>query len=369
VLLFAAIVLFAVGHFGRPEIDTPTIMAMAISCAVLYFLSILLHELGHAMWARHERWKVDKITLYGFGGLAWVWPSGPYASARGYFRVIAAGPFVTVALILLFGAAEAAGEALGWPRSVVDVLGLLALGNLALLLFNLAPALPLDGGQMLLAWLWRRSSWGAEAANRTLRRTGTVCVYLTVGVGVVLLATGRLFAGYIVAVAGIEIFFMASSYYSGMMAAASARARPRRRRTEVVGDLIRERELDVPEGSSTNDFLDQVARARGLSTRAFAVKRAGELVGYTSIGLAHQAAEAQRDGSVAEAMVRMDEAIQLDPNTSLAAALEQLPGVNDHGIVVEDGRVTGIVSRRAIAEALLEPADAGRGRTALAAPR
>ncbi len=67
-------------------------------------------------------------------------------------------------------------------------------------------------------------------------------------------------------------------------------------------------------------------------------------------------------------MVRMDEAIQLDPNTSLAAALEQLPGVNDHGIVVEDGRVTGIVSRRAIAEALLEAADAGRGRAALASP-
>jgi len=133
VLLFAAIVSFAVGHFGRPEIDTLTVMAMAISCAVLYFLSILLHELGHALWARHERWTVDKITLYGFGGLAWVWPSGPYASARGYFRVIAAGPLVTVALILLLGAAERVGEALGWPRSVVDVLGLLALVSVEVL--------------------------------------------------------------------------------------------------------------------------------------------------------------------------------------------------------------------------------------------
>jgi Zn-dependent protease/sulfur carrier protein ThiS len=350
-------------------------MAMAVSCAALYFLSILLHEFGHALWARHERWTVDKITLYGFGGIAWVGPSGPYASARGYFRVIAAGPLVTVALILLLGAAERAGEALGWPRSVVDVLGLLALGNVAVLLFNLVPALPLDGGQMLLAWLWRRSSYGAEAAQRTLRRTGTVCIYLTVGIGVVLLATGRLYAGYIIAIAGVQILFMASSYYKGMAAAASARlrgrgrGRSRSRSSEVVGDLIRERELSVPEGSSTDDLLDQVARARGLSTRAFAVKRNGQLVGYTSIGLAHQAAEAQGDRSVADAMVRMDDAIQLDPTTTLAAALEQLPDVNDHGIVVEDGRVTGIVSRRAVAEALLEAADAGRGRTALASPR
>jgi Zn-dependent protease/sulfur carrier protein ThiS len=366
-LLFAGIVSFVVGYFGRPEIDTPTIMAMAISCALLYFLSILLHELGHALWARHERWKVDKITLYGFGGLAWVWPSGPYVSARGYFRVIAAGPLVTVALILLFGAAEWAGEALGWPRSVVDVLGLLALGNVALLLFNLTPVLPLDGGQMLLAWLWRRSSYGAEAANRTLKRTGTVCIYLMVGVGIVLLATGRLFAGYIVAISGVEIFIMASSYYKGMAAAASA-TRPRRGRL-LVGDLIRGRELSVPEGSSVNDFLDQVARARGLSTHAFAVIRDGELVGYTSIGLAHQAAEDQGDRSVADAMVRMDEAIQLDPNTPLAAALEQLPDVSDQGIVVEDGRVTGIVSRRAIAEALLDAPEADRARAAFTTPR
>lgn len=366
VLLFAAIVSFVIWYLGRPEIDTLTVMGMAIACAALYFLSLLLHEMGHALWGLREGWKVDKITLYGLGGIAWVGPGGAYYSARSYFRTIAAGPLVTVALIFLFGGAERAGEALGWPRSVVDVLGLLTLGNVALLLFNLVPALPLDGGQMLLAWLWRRSSGGAEAAKRTLMRTGAVSAYLAVGCGAVLLVTGRLFAGYMVAIAGLQILLMGSLYYR---ATASARVRVSPRRGEVVGDLIRERDLSFPEGNGADDYLDRVARARGLSTRAFGVTRDGELVGYTSIGLAHQAAEAGREGAVADAVVRKDEAIQLDPNTSLEEALERLPDVSDHGIVVEDGRVTGIVARRAIAEALLEAADAGRGRPPPAAPR
>lgn len=339
-------------------------MGMAISGAALFFLSILLHELGHAFWALHERWKVEKITLYALGGIAWLGPSGPHYSPRSYFRVVVAGPLVTVALILLLGASEQAGEALGWPRSVIDVLGLLAVGNAVVLLFNLSPALPLDGGQMLLAWLWRRSSHGAEAAKRTLRRTGAVSVYAALGCGAILLATGRLFAGYMVAIAGVQILLMSSIYYRGVT---SARGRPGRR-SEVVGDLIREREVSVPEGSSGSDFLDRVARARGLSTRAFAVMRGGELVGYTSIGLAHQATEAQRDGSGVDAMVRKEDAIQLDPNISLEAALEQLPEATDNGIVVEGGRVTGIVSRRAVAEALLEAADAARGRRSVKAP-
>jgi len=365
VLLFLVLIQAVIGRLGRPEIDTLTMMGMAISGAALFFLSILLHELGHAFWALHERWKVNKITLYGLGGIAWLGPSGPHYSPRAYFRMVVAGPRVTVALILLFGVAARAGDALGWPTSVVEVLGLLALANTVVLLFNLVPALPLDGGQMLLAWLFRRSSDGGEAAKRTLTRTGAVSAYLALGGGAVLLVTGRLYAGYMVAIAGVEILLMSSFYYRGM-ALASARPRQRPKPGDRVGDLIRERDLSVPEDSSTNDFLDQVARARGLSTRAFAVMRDGELVGYTSIGLAHRAAEAQRDGSVVDAMVRMDQAIQLDPNTSLETALEQLPNVTDSGIIVEDGRVTGIVSRQAVAEALLEAADTTRG-AALAA--
>lgn len=350
-LLFGGIVLLVTDRLARPELDTVTLLGMAIVCAVLSFVSILLHELGHALWALREHWRVDRITLYGFGGIAWM-GSGPYASPRAYFRVIAAGPLVTVALIVLLGATEQIGDTLRWPRSVVDVVGLLTFLQVVILLFNLAPAFPLDGGQMLSAWLWRRSGDPA-AAVRVVMRTGPLIACIAVAAGMLLLVSGTLFVGLIVAIAGMEILFLASI----VARAAHPSQHPR---AEVVGDLIRERPLSFSAHSGVDDLFEQMASARGLGTRAFAVMREGKIVGYTSMGLARQVAE-ERDGStVAEAMVRRDHALRLDPNIRLEEALEQMPDATDRAIVVEDGGVTGIVLRRAIADALLEAAEARR---------
>lgn len=351
VLLFGGIILLVMARLGRPEVDSPTLLGMAIACAVVYFVSILLHELGHALWALREGWQVDRITLHGLGGIAWL-RGGPYWSSRAYFRVVAAGPLVTAGLVVLFGGIERIGEAVGFPSAVVEVAGLLAFLQLVMLVFNLVPAFPLDGGQMMLAWLWRGSP-DPGAAARTAMRAGMLSACLALAAGMLLLVSGTLFVGYVVTVAGVQLLFLVSVF--SPPAARASHPRP-----EVVGDLIRQRQVAIPVDGSVEDLLDQVASARGLGTRALAVTRDGELVGYTSMGLARQVAEERESPTVAEAMVRRDEAIQLDPNTPLEEALEQLPDVRDRAIVVEDGKVTGIVLRRAIANALLEAAQARR---------
>lgn len=354
-LLFAVIFQGVMGRFGSPEVGTLTLVAMATACASLLFLSILLHELGHALWALHWRWHVDRITLYGLGGLAWLRPPGPYASPRAHFQVIAAGPLVTLALVLFFGATQRAGEALGWPGPVVNVAGYLMWINAIVLLFNLAPAFPLDGGRMLRAWLWRRRG-DPDAAALTVVRAGAVTGYLTAGGAIVLLATGALHVGFIVALASAHILFLVSRF------ASPPRTVARRHHTGVVGDLIRQGPVAVPENSSVSDFLDRAAHAPGHSTHAFGVTGDGKLSGYMSLGLAQQVPVEDRDRrTVGDTMVRGEEAIKLDPNTPLDQALEQLPGASDRGMVVEDGRVTGIVLRQGIAEALLQEAEARRG--------
>jgi len=359
-LLFALIFQGVMGRFRSPEVDTLTLVAMAAACSLGYFVCLLLHELGHAFRALRAKWQVDRITLYGLGGVAWLRPGGPYVSPRAYFQVIAAGPLVTAVLVLLLGATERAGGALGWPGAVVDVVGYLTLANAVLLGFNLLPAFPLDGGQMLRAWLVRRSG-DSEATGRTVARTGAVTGYLTLGAAAVLLASGMLSAGFTAAFAGGLIIFLMSRF------PAVAGPVAQRAHVEVVGDLIQRGPLVVPDASSVTDFLDRAARARGHSTHAFAVTRDGVLVGYTSLGLANQVPAQERDGStVLDATVRWDEAVQLDPNTPLERALEQLQDVSERGIVVEDGRVTGLVSRQTVAEALLEAADAKRGRSEVA---
>ncbi len=357
-LLLGWLVIVGMGRLARPEIPSVTLITMVTACALLFVVSILLHELGHALWALRERWQVDRITLYGLGGLAWT-RSGPYASPRAQLRVIAAGPLVTAALVVLFGATQQLGQALGWPRAVVDVAGLLTLLQVMLLVFNLAPAFPLDGGQMLRALLWRRSGDPA-AATRTAMRAGAISAYVALAAGIVLLVSGRLFAGSIVAIAGLQILFILSAF-SGPVGPA------RRPRAEVVGDLIRERPFPICADSGVDELLEQLACARGLATRAFPVTREGELVGYTSIGLASQVARERNGATVSEAMVPRDQAaVQLDANTPLEEALEKVPDVADRAIVVEDGLVTGIVLRRAIAQALLETEVAKRERRELA---
>ncbi|MDQ3719851.1 MAG: site-2 protease family protein [Actinomycetota bacterium] len=361
VLLFAVIFQGVMGRFRSPEVDTLTLVAMATACSVGFFVSILLHELGHAFRALRAKWQVDRITLYGLGGIAWLRSDDPYVSPRAYFQVIAAGPLVTAVLILLFGATERAGEALGWPGPVVDVAGYLTLANAILLVFNLLPAFPLDGGQLLRAWLVRRSG-DSEAAARTVARTGAVTGYLTLGAAAVLLASGMLDAGFAAAFAGGLIIFLVSRSSELAVAPVAPRAD-----VEVVGDLLRRAPIVVPETSSVTDFLERAARTRGHSTHAFAVTRNGVLVGYTSLGLAHQIPAEERDRSaVIDATVRWEEAIQLDPNTPLEQALEQLQGDSDRGIVVEDGRVIGLLLRQTVAEALLEAADVKRGRSEVA---
>ena len=243
--------------------------------------------------------------------------------------------------------------------AVVDVAGYLTLLEAFLLVFNLLPAYPLDGGQMLQAWLWRRSG-DAQVAFRTAVKVSTVIGYSTVGAAVVLLATGRLSAGFSAAFAGGLILFMLWSFSGVEVATAPARTGE----IEVVGDLLRQRAVVVPETSSLNDFLDRVADGRGQSTHAFAVTRNGVLVGYTSVGLAHQVPAQERDRStVFDTMVRWEDAIQLAPHTPLEQALEQLADAGDRGIVVDSGRVTGIVVRETIAAALLEASDERRGLT------
>ncbi len=123
---------------------------MALAAALLFFLSLLLHELGHALEARREGMEIDGITLWLFGGVARF--KGMFPSAGAEFRIAIAGPLVSLTLGVLF--AGAAGF-LALPDAVDGVAAWLGYINLFLLAFNMLPALPLDGGRVLRSLLWQ----------------------------------------------------------------------------------------------------------------------------------------------------------------------------------------------------------------------
>jgi Zn-dependent protease/CBS domain-containing protein len=147
-----------------------TAYSAGLAMALLLFGSVLLHELGHSLVAQRQGIKVNSITLFLFGGVAAI-EDDPKTPGQ-MFQVAVAGPLVSLALFLSFGAialfAPLPHSSVGEVAAVLltRVAGL----NLTLTLFNLIPGLPLDGGQMLKAAVWKRSNnyiKGSQVAAKT----------------------------------------------------------------------------------------------------------------------------------------------------------------------------------------------------------
>ncbi|MEX2464431.1 MAG: site-2 protease family protein, partial [Gaiellaceae bacterium] len=191
-VVFALIVwTLATGIFPQtnPGFSDGAYVAMALVAALLFFTSLLLHEFGHALQAKREGMEIEGITLWLFGGVAKF--KGMFPSAGAEFRIAIAGPLVSLALGVLF---VLVAWLMGTPEAIDAVAAWLGYINLSLLVFNLLPALPLDGGRVLRSLLWRaRGDFGW--ATRVAATVGRGFGYLMIGGGVFLLIFEGAFSG------------------------------------------------------------------------------------------------------------------------------------------------------------------------------
>src|SRR4051812_45336532 len=172
----------------NPGLSNTTYVAMAIAAAVLFWASILLHELGHSWVARREGIEVDSITLWLFGGVSQF--KGRFTSAGAEFRIANAGPLVSIVLGVVFVLIALAHL----PSAVDGVAAWLGYINLILAVFNLLPALPLDGGRVLTSALWRaRGDFGW--ATRVASEIGQGFGYLFIALGLVMFVLQGSFSG------------------------------------------------------------------------------------------------------------------------------------------------------------------------------
>jgi Zn-dependent protease len=155
--------------------------------AALFLGSLLAHEIGHALVARRAGLRVRAITLWLLGGVAQL--EDEPASPRDELRIAIVGPAVSLALAAGFGLAAATVSVAGGPAVAVAVAVWLAVANLALALFNLLPAAPLDGGRVLRGLLWRRHG-SRVRASVTATRAGVWVGGALVGYGLLGTLTG-----------------------------------------------------------------------------------------------------------------------------------------------------------------------------------
>ena len=198
-----SLAIFTVLFQGRYSLEvTPAVPALVswslgLATALLLFTSVLLHELGHALMAVREGVKVLSITLFHLGGIARV--EQECDTAMGCLRIAAAGPLVSLllALGLLMAAVPAARVSPVLPLLCTQ-LGLL---NLMLGLFNLLPGLPLDGGLILKALVWRFTG-SQERGVQVAAASGRALAVLMIILGGLLLLQGGGFNGLLLMLIG-----------------------------------------------------------------------------------------------------------------------------------------------------------------------
>lgn len=162
-------------QYRYPDWGTPIAWGTGFAMAILLFASVLLHELGHSLVARVQGIRVQSITLFFFGGIAAI-AQEPKTPGKA-FQVAIAGPAVSFTLFLLLTLLTLIFPNNAAPLSVL--LRDLAAINLLLTLFNMIPGLPLDGGQVLKAIVWKLTGSqikGIRAAAKVGRFLGLVAI-------------------------------------------------------------------------------------------------------------------------------------------------------------------------------------------------
>lgn len=246
VVLFAALVATADLPVRAPGLSPWSYWAAGAVLAPVFFLTVLAHEVAHAITARHYRMVVRRITVWMFGGLTEL--EGEPPTPRADALIAASGPFTSLAL----GAVCAVGAWLTKDGALVSAgLSWLASINLLLAVFNLLPGAPLDGGRLLRAAIWWRSHDRAGSAVRAAQ-AGRVLGLVLLGLGVLETLAGS-FLGLWTALVGWFIVNGAASESLSVRASALAGLR--------VSDAMCPTPWVFPDWSTVADCLAQVTPA------------------------------------------------------------------------------------------------------------
>ena len=351
------LVIYIVWDSLRDTLDASntTLYAVAVVSAFAFFASILLHELGHALAARREGIGVEGIDLFLFGGVMKM--SRETDSPGAEFRVAAAGPLVTLLLmalaaaasILLAGAdgfwdaARLSGSADAAPAEVV--VSLLVSMNLVLLVFNLVPAFPLDGGRIARAIAWKLTGDRHKATR--------AAAYIGVGFGWILIAGGVALAVFTEAVID-GVWFAALGWLlsSSARGALAQTAFTEQLEGITVADIMDAEPVTIPADlPGARAYEEFFLRYHGWEWFAV-VEDDGRFV-----GLAHGAAveqAASRDGGQApvRAVAAGGDRVPADAPLETLLGSEPLRRLGALMAVDGEGRLRGVVTFEQVTRAL-----------------
>src|SRR5215217_7384925 len=305
-------------------------VGLASLSAVLFFGSVLVHELAHALVAQARGIRVQDITLFLFGGAtrARVESRGPGDE----FLIALVGPLTSGLLAGLFGIVAG----LGLSRPLAGTFGYLAWTNLLLAGFNLVPGFPLDGGRLLRAAIWKATG-SLGRATRTASMAGQGVGWLLVAGGVAFLLAGDLAGGIWFGFIGWFLVQAARSSYQDLqlqqlLAGVEAE-------DVMAANLVR-----IPPELSLQDAVDDYFMRYDHS--GFPVQEGGRTIGLLTLrGVRWVPREQWPTRRVRDHMVPLGDQVVVTPDARMDGVLGKLQDSEANRVLVaQDGEVVGIIT-------------------------
>jgi len=340
-IIFGLIVwTLSTGYFPaqNPDLPVSSYWAKGLVASLLFFVSIVLHELGHALVALRHGLRTRSITLFIFGGVAQL-EQDP-RDGRAEFWMAAAGPVVSLTLAgLLY--AYATLPFVG--PSAVAVARYLALINLILALFNLVPAFPMDGGRLLRGALW--GSMGKARATRIASRAGTFFAFFLIFAGVFSLLRGDPVGG---------VWYILIGWF---IKDASVASYQQVRLDEALrGVTVREAMVEAVVTVRSTGSVAEAAREHFTRTGygSYPVTRGDAVVGLLCLkDVLRLSAEDREATSVQGAMRPLSDAIVTEPDAPLPVAIARMAQAGTARLLVMDGdRLVGLLTMNGVVRRL-----------------
>jgi Zn-dependent protease/CBS domain-containing protein len=342
----------AAGYFPsrHPGYGWGSYLAVGLVATLLFFGSVLVHELAHALVGNRLGEDVRRITLFIFGGMAHL--SREPRSPGAEIAIAAVGPLTSFALAALFWAVGRLLETQAAPPLWTAILQYLAFVNAALAVFNLLPGFPLDGGRLLRAFFWHRSGDLRAATARAAAWGGHVAT------GLMMVGALQIFGGALVG--GLWSIFIAmflrSAAHAGVQAVMVEQVLGR----TAVASIMVENPVTVPPDLPVAEAVERYFLRYGFG--GFPVVRDGRVEGLLSLRDVRACpAEERARRTVREIMRPAGDDIAIAPTASVADAIRRMAAAGSGRLLVLEGdRLRALITREGVTrfvqtKAALEP--------------
>jgi Zn-dependent protease/predicted transcriptional regulator len=335
--LIALLIVFSLSsqfHASNPQWGDGVILSLAVATAILFFVSLLLHELAHSIVAKSNGLPVKEITLFALGGVSQI-EKNP-TSARLEFWMAFVGPLTSAVIggICLLAARTVAGASSDPWMAMLLWLGYI---NLALAAFNLIPGYPLDGGRVLRAIIWWTTG-NADRSTRAAAKVGQAVAFAFIAFGIFRFFGGAGIGGLWIAFIGWFLLQAArESYVQVGLTHALEGVR--------VADVMTRDCPTVDGWLNLQNFVEGELLRTGR--RCFVVVEKGEMTGLVT---PHEIKQIDRAKwpfmTLHDVMRPIGDVRSVVPDASLASALELMGRDNLNQLpVVSNGHLEGMLSR------------------------